>query len=133
MTYLGAAPKPPAPNPCERHRAHRAGRDGGRGRGRRHAICRQFREIHDKSGRTPAYTASFKAAILNARGRLRSWQFHQVAHSLWNQHCYSYPGALEALSGMNVDVEFLGFEDLKRSGIPADVGVIINAGDAGSA
>ena len=36
---------------------------------------------------------------------------------------------LECLSGMPFDVEFIDFDDI-RSGIPKDIGVIINVGDA---
>ena len=56
-----------------------------------------------------------------------------VAHALWYRQTYSYFGMLEALSGMNVDVCFLSFDEVLQSGIPADVDVIINAGDAGGA
>ena len=40
---------------------------------------------------------------------------------------------LESLSGMSVDVEFISFDDIKESGVPQDIDVIINAGDAGTA
>lgn len=96
-------------------------------------ICRQFREIHDRSRGTKPYVAPFKVAVLNAWGRIRTWQTHQVAHSLWNQRCYSYLGVLEALSGMNFDVKFINFDDIKGTDTLSDVGVIINAGDAGTA
>ena len=49
----------------------------------------------------------FKVGILNAWGKLRSWQTHMVAHALYYQQIYSYFGILEALSGMAVEVEFL--------------------------
>lgn len=95
-------------------------------------ICKEFRDIHQKTkGETPK-TASFKVAILNSWGKIRTWQTHQVAHSLWNQRCYSYLGILEALSGMEFDIEFLSFSDIEKEGIPKDIGVIINAGDAGT-
>lgn len=95
-------------------------------------ICSQFREIHDLTNGSRPYTAPFKIAILNAWGKIRTWQTHQIAHSLWNQRCYSYLGILEALSGMNIDVEFISFEDVMRHGVPSGVGVIVNAGDAGT-
>lgn len=95
-------------------------------------LCEEFRAIHDMTKGTKPYSAPFKIAILNAWGKIRSWMTHQVAHSLWNQRCYSYLGIMEALSGLPFEIEFISFADLKEKGIPDDVGVIINAGDAGT-
>ncbi len=92
-------------------------------------ICEEFRTIHENIKKTKAYTAPFKVAVLNCWGKLRSWQTNQVAHALWYKEIYSYVGVIECLSGMPVDVEFINFEDI-RNGIPSDIGVIINAGDA---
>lgn len=97
------------------------------------AICEEFRTIHAMSKGTKPYSASFKVGILNAWGSIRSWMTHQVSHSLWNQRCYSYLGILEALAGLPFEVEFISFDDIKARGIPSDMGVIINAGDAGTA
>lgn len=93
-------------------------------------IVSQFRSIHEKGGHTRPYQASFKVAILNTWGKIRSWQTHQVAHSLWNQSCYSYLGVMEALSGLPFEIVFISFEDIKMEGIPEEVGVIFNIGDA---
>jgi len=70
-----------------------------------------------------------KVGILHAWGALRSWtlsgHFHETdAHVLVH--------VLEALSGLPFDVRFLSFDDLKN-GAPADLDIIINAGEAGSA
>ena len=92
-------------------------------------ICEEFRTIHENIKNTKAHTAPFKVAVLNCWGKLRSWQTNQVAHALWYKEIYSYVGVIECLSGMPVDVEFINFEDIKN-GIPSDIGVIINAGDA---
>ena len=92
-------------------------------------ICEEFRTIHENIKKTKAHTAPFKVAVLNCWGKLRSWQTNQVAHALWYKEIYSYVGVIECLSGMPVDVEFINFEDIKN-GIPSDIGVIINAGDA---
>ena len=70
-----------------------------------------------------------KAGLLNAWGKKRSWMSHMVAHGLWYQQIYSYQGILEAISGLPVDIEFLSFEEVK-DGVPQDIDVIINAGDA---
>ncbi|MFL0267480.1 1,3-beta-galactosyl-N-acetylhexosamine phosphorylase [Candidatus Clostridium radicumherbarum] len=96
-------------------------------------ITEEFREIYNKIKGTKPYTPKFKVAILNAWGKLRSWQTNMVAHALWYKKIYSYVGVIECLSGMPVDVEFLSFEDIKCKGIASDIGVIINAGDAGTA
>lgn len=96
-------------------------------------ICNEFRTIYDRISGTKAYAPKFKVAVLNAWGKLRSWQTNMVAHALWYKKIYTYLGVIESLSGMAVDVEFISFDDIKASGIPADIGVIINAGDAGTA
>lgn len=92
-------------------------------------IANEFRSIHDNTNGEKSQT-SFKVAILNTWGKIRTWQTHQIAHSLWNQRCYSYLGILEALTGLEFDVDFISFEDIKANGVPSDVKVIINAGDA---
>lgn len=96
-------------------------------------ICNEFREIHANIKGTKAYTAPFKVAVLNAWGKLRSWQTNQVAHALWYKDIYSYIGVIEALSGMPVEVDFISFDDIKQNGINEDIGVIINAGDYNTA
>ncbi len=91
-------------------------------------ICDEFRTVCDAVGKSKPYSA-VKVGILNAWGKLRSWQSHMVAHELWYQQIYSYQGIFEALSGLPVEVEFLSFDDV-RGGVPKDINVIINAGDA---
>ena len=94
-------------------------------------MAEEFRTILDNiEGVTPH--TPIKVAILNAWGKLRSWQAFMVAHALWYKETYSYFGILESLSGMGVDVEFISFEDIK-DGIPKDIDVIINAGDRDTA
>lgn len=97
------------------------------------SVCDEFRMIHEMTKGAKPYSASFKVCVLNAWGELRRWMTHQVAHSLWNQRAYSYLGVFEALSGLPFEVCFLSFDDLKKHGIPADTGVILNVGDAGTA
>ena len=92
--------------------------------------CDEFRELWEKRGGAVSSKASFKIAFLNAWGRLRAWQGYQVAHSSWNQRAYSYLGLLEAVSGMSFEVDFIGFDEVLREGVPRGVGVLINAGDA---
>lgn len=95
-------------------------------------VTDEFRMIYDNiKGKKPY--CGLKAAILNSWGALRSWQTYMVAHALWYKQTYSYFGILESLSGAAVDVVFLSFDDIRENGIPADIDVIINAGDAGTA
>ncbi len=94
-------------------------------------IVGEFRQIHQNMQGTRAYTAPFKVAVLNCWGNVRRWMANQVHHAIWHREIYSYVGVLECLSGMPVDVEFMSFDEV-REGIPADVKVIINAGDAGT-
>ena len=95
-------------------------------------IATQFKAIHTKAQGTKPYVAPFKVAMLNSWGQIRSWQTHQVAHSLWHQRCYSYLGILEALAGLPFELEFISFDDIREKGISKEIGVIINAGDAGT-
>ena len=92
-------------------------------------ICDEFREIHETIKGEKSYT-SLKVGVLNSWGKLRTWQTNQVAHALWYREIYSYVGVIECLSGMPVDVEFISFDDIKDNGIPSDIKVLINAGDA---
>mgnify|MGYP002510904346 FL=1 len=94
----------------------------------RHVVD-EFRQIHENMQETKAYTAPFKVAILNCWGNLRRWMANQVHHAIWHREIYSYVGIIECLSGMPFDVEFITFDEV-RSGIPQDIKVIINAGDA---
>lgn len=93
-------------------------------------IITQFKSIHSETKGNKPYTAPFKVGILNAWGKIRTWQTHQVAHSLWNQRCYSYLGAMESLAGLPIDVEFISFDDIRESGISKEIGILLNAGDA---
>lgn len=95
-------------------------------------ITQEFRGIHDRiDGHAPHST--LRVAVLNAWGRLRTWQAFTVAHALHAKQAYSFYGVLEALSGMAVDVEFLSFDDVVRDGIDPAIDVIINAGAVGTA
>ncbi|MBS4455395.1 1,3-beta-galactosyl-N-acetylhexosamine phosphorylase [Tuanshanicoccus lijuaniae] len=95
-------------------------------------VTDEFREIYDIVKGTKPYTG-LKVALLNAWGRLRTWQSHMVAHELPYKQIYSYLGIMEALSGAAVEVEFISFDDIIQHGVPDDIDVLINAGDAGTA
>lgn len=92
-------------------------------------IVSEFRAIHENMQGTRSHMAPFKVGILNCWGKLRSWMGNQVHHAIWHREIYSYVGVIECLSGMPIDVEFIDFEQVKQ-GIPEDIKVIINAGDA---
>lgn len=92
-------------------------------------VTDEFRLIYENVKDIRPYNG-LKVAVLNCWGSLRSWQAYMVAHELWYKQCYSYMGVMEALSGAGVDVTFLSFREVKEHGIPKDVDVIINAGDA---
>jgi len=96
------------------------------------AICGEFRSIADSILGVKPYSV-LTVGILNYWGRLRSWQAHMVAHELWYQQIYSYQGVYEALSGLPVQVRFLSFEDVLKGGVPADVDVLLNVGQEGTA
>lgn len=95
-------------------------------------VTDEFRDIYDAVAGKKPY-CGLKVAVLNCWGSLRSWQTHMVAHALWYKQCYSYYGVIEALSGASVDVTFISFDEVKENGVPDDIDVIINAGDAGTA
>lgn len=95
-------------------------------------IADEFRLIYNNIAGVKPF-CGLNVVILNAWGKLRSWQTFMVAHAVWYKQIYSYMGILEALSGSAVKVSFLSFEDIKMDGIPGDIDVIINAGDAGTA
>lgn len=95
-------------------------------------VVGEFRTIHENMQGVRAYTAPFKVAVLSCWGPLRGWMSNQVHHSIWHREIYSYTGVLECLSGLPFDVEFISFEDIKN-GIPEDIKVIINSGDANTA
>lgn len=92
-------------------------------------VADEFRLIYDNVHGIKPY-CGLKIAILNSWGKLRSWQAYMVAHALWYKQTYSYFGMLESLSGASVDVTFISFADIREHGIPEDIDVIVNAGDA---
>ncbi|MCF2679889.1 1,3-beta-galactosyl-N-acetylhexosamine phosphorylase [Faecalicatena contorta] len=92
-------------------------------------VTDEFRLIYDNVKGQKPY-CGLKVGILNSWGSLRSWQPYMVAHALWYKQTYSYFGILESLSGAAVDVAFLSFDEIRENGVPSDIDVIINAGDA---
>lgn len=95
-------------------------------------VTDEFRTIYDKISAVKPYTG-LTVGILNAWGSLRSWQTHMVAHALEYKQIYSYLGMMESLSGTAVEVKFISFDEVIADGVPADIDVLINAGDAQTA
>jgi len=83
--------------------------------------------LHDTHG--APVTLKPKIGILHAWGVLRTWTLSGHFHET-DGHVLIH--VLEALSGLPFEVEFLSFEDI-ANGVPKDIDVIINAGEAGSA
>ncbi len=83
----------------------------------------EYYKITENTAFTPVENAPFKVAILNAWGKARSWGFDQ-----------SWPlgGIVESLAGQPFDIQWMSFDDLKRDGVPEDVGVVVNVGVAGT-
>lgn len=92
-------------------------------------IADEYREIYNTMASSEKSYTSATVAILNSWGKIRTWAPYIVAHGKWYKLSYSYMGMMEALSGMDVDVRFINFDDIKN-GIDEDINVIINAGDA---
>ena len=92
-------------------------------------IANEFREMKELHQAGKPYQIQTKVAVLHSWGKLRSWtlsgHFHETyMHDLIHVN--------EALSGLPVEVRFIGFEDI-RQGVLQDCDVVINAGSAGSA
>lgn len=95
-------------------------------------VTDEFREIYANIKDTKPYEA-LNVAIINSWGPLRTWMTHMVAHDIPYKQTYTYLGALEALSGANVNVSFLSFDEVIANGIPETIDVVLNIGDAGTA
>lgn len=102
-------------------------------------VAREFRTILAVTGKTRSERIPVKVGILSAWGSRRAWipfegkdQKFPVSYSD-NMFLLARSYLLECLAGLPVDVVFLSFDDILHDGIPADIGVLINDGDAGTA
>ena len=92
-------------------------------------LAEEFRTIRDTAKKYEKYKAPFKVAVLNCWGAIRSWIDDDI-----NDWTKPYRGGvLECLSGMNVELEYLSFDEVLENGLPKDVKIVINMGDAGTA
>ncbi|MEI6219419.1 MAG: 1,3-beta-galactosyl-N-acetylhexosamine phosphorylase, partial [bacterium] len=101
-------------------------------------LCREFRTFLDMSGGTESHKAPVKVAVLNCWGPLRSWlnSFGAPQKFLIKRPdvvMVAGTNLLECLSGLPVEVVFISFDEISKHGIPKDVDVIINDGDAETA
>lgn len=91
-------------------------------------LANEFRLIKSFHANDAPYVAPFKVAILTCWGDLRAWtasgHFHPGHH---------YNELIESLAGLPLDIRFISFDDIREHGIPKDIKVILNAGQAGSA
>jgi len=103
------------------------------------ALSAEFGSYLEAAGGTESWKHPFKVAVLNAWGAPRAWLQNQCREQRF--HVPSRPdvmelvghNVLECLSGLPFEVVFLSLEEVAREGIPDDVGVVINSGDANSA
>ncbi|MFA5688272.1 MAG: 1,3-beta-galactosyl-N-acetylhexosamine phosphorylase N-terminal domain-containing protein [Kiritimatiellales bacterium] len=72
-----------------------------------------------------AYVHDLKIGVLNSYGALRAWPREFTMN--WSQRLW------KRLTDLPVDVQWLSFDEILAAGIPADIDVLINAGEAGSA
>lgn len=91
-------------------------------------LSREFRRLKSLHVNDAPYTAPLKVGLLTAWGQMRAWAC--CGHFNRDNH---YNEVMESVSGLPVEVAFLSFEDILKSGIPGDLDVIINAGGLGDA
>ena len=101
-------------------------------------LCDEFRAFKDNSGGGESLKAPIKVAVLNAWGNWKAWinSFGAPQKFLVKRpDVIQVAGTnlLECLAGLPVEVQFLSFAEVEKSGIPQDVDVIINDGDAETA
>ena len=94
-------------------------------------ICDEFRDIVAAAGKAKPYSG-LTVAVLNAWGKKRTWMPYMVLQDACYQHTTFYLGLLESLAGMDVDVEFISFDDVRKGSL-AEYDVVINGGDADTA
>ena len=97
-------------------------------------LCDQFREILDTSGGTPALDIPVRVGVLNAWGTPRAWinsfgrdqKFFEKRTDVVE---VAGSNLLECLARLPVSVRFIAMEEI-RDGVPSDIDVLINDGDA---
>ncbi len=100
-------------------------------------LADEFRSIKENSQMTKPYSLPIKVAVLNSWGKIRSWMNNfgrDQKFFVKRPDVIAVAGSnlLECLSGLQVEIMFLSFDDIKETGIPEDVNVIINEGEMNS-
>ena len=94
-------------------------------------LCREFRQIKAAAAKGPSWRAPVRVAVLTAWGALRSWINDKGAG--YKFHDPRQSNLLECLAGLPVEVRFLSFRDIERDGLPGDMDVLVNNGEAETA
>ncbi len=92
-------------------------------------IADEFRALKALHHAGKPYNCGTRVAVLHFWGSMRSWSLSGHFHETYMHDLIHIN---EALSGLPLDVRFIGFEDVKNGAL-ADVDVVINAGAAGTA
>ena len=101
-------------------------------------LCQEFRTFKANAGGGESKKAPIKVAVLNCWGTWKAWlnSFGAPQKFLVKRpDVIQVAGTnlLECLAGLPVEVQFISFDEVEKSGIPKDVDVIINDGDAETA
>lgn len=101
-------------------------------------LCAEFRMIKAQAGGSEPWSTGVRVAVLDAWGDMRAWINHtgpDQKFAVFRPDSFEVAGsnALECLSGLPVEVRFLSIAELLRSGVPADVDVLLAEGCAGTA
>lgn len=89
---------------------------------------KEFNEIHNFTKKEESKKPKYKIGILNAWGKIKSWQANRTGHASGNIENKSYIGILEILSGLPYNVEFINFEDVKNKEKLSEFKIILNVG-----
>jgi 1,3-beta-galactosyl-N-acetylhexosamine phosphorylase len=102
-------------------------------------IAQEFRTFREYTQGTRSYRHPLRVGVLSAWGRRRAWipyegrdQKFAVPYSD-NMFLLARSYMLECLAGLPLDVQFIDFDEIIDGGMPAEIDVLVNDGDAGSA
>ena len=101
-------------------------------------LCQEFRTIKNHAAGSESLKAPIKVGIVNCWGKWKPWinSFGAPQKFLVKRpDVIQVAGTnlLECLAGLPFEVEFLSFDEIECNGIPKDIHVLINDGDAETA
>lgn len=101
-------------------------------------LCEEFRAFKNNASGTESYKAPVKVAVVNAWGALRAWinSFGPPQKFFIKRPDVTLiagTNLLECLAGLPVEIVWLSLDQIARKGVPDDVDVLINDGDADTA